>query len=199
MSNSVILIILGGLFSVIGPVLLSYGFMYLGEERNQERAELESNYFYLSESSFNVRLKFPENSLQNENLNKVLKQQKQASVIINVSLQGSKEKIGRLILNGKWEDETGIIHSLQGNTTLFVRSTQEIVMLDVKPLIEYINNDFKIMKPNQSYEFYITAHPSFAITLTPESFSIRTKTGVQHYIEKFNNQENGWFIGELNL
>lgn len=187
--NGTAWIIIGSIATAFGVFAAGYGF-YLWQQEDNESS------FSLADSSFDMVLNFPPNTIQtfqsafpygSGNL----------SVILHIAEERATEHHARLQLAGQWNGTTGLIPQFSEDLVVFNLSDRRFLIFHKKPIIEQIPKTLSRLRKGKHYRIEITAFPGFAIPLIPESLVLRTHEGEILAVASITGPDKGWYFGTL--
>jgi hypothetical protein len=190
--SSSALIVIGVLSGALSAVSLGYGFVKIGEDRARAEQLARAADFSLAESTFDLRLQVPHYYTENPHA----LGQKRVFVIVNIRERGSEVILARFHLNGEWDRDDGIITRLKRDSVTYVKAESTIVMLQMNPVVEFVEPKLRQLVPGREYEIDLTADPGFAFPLTPSEVVIRTKSGVPYVLREFLSSR-GWYTSKF--
>ncbi len=183
-------IIFGLLSGVFSLYAVPHGFSLRDAEEKQG--------FALTDSSFDMVLVFPPNTIQTfrtafpqENGN--------LTVIFHISEEGVPEHYARIQLAGQWNGTSGFIPQFSEDLVVFNLSDHRFFLFHKKPIIEHVPATLSRLKEGKRYRVDITAFPGFAIPLIPEKLQIRTHEGQLYNLTSITGSDRGWYSARLSF
>lgn len=187
--NGTAWITLGVIATAFAAFALGYGFYVLQQEDNESS-------FSLADSSFDVVLAFPSNTIQTFQ-SAFPYGRGNLSVILHIAEEGATGLHARLQLAGQWNGTTGIVPQFSEDLVVFNLSDRRFTVFHKKPIVEQIPTTLSRLRKGKRYRVEIMAIPGFGIPLVPESLLLRTHEGELYAIASISGPDRGWYSGTL--
>lgn len=149
--------------------------------------------FTLAECTFDVKFEIPVEGLKTFSQSMPL-ESGTVTVIMNLSQGDKLDQNARIRLAGKWQGTSGLSPILAEDSLLFILSERLFVMLNKKPMMEYVSRSLRTLTVGEQYQLQLTAFPGFAIPLIPKGLFIRTHEGLIYSVSNFTGPSNGWYF-----